>query len=363
MPHPLVSTLIDTFNQERYIEQAILSVLEQGLSTSELEVIVVDDGSTDGTGAIVQKFLPRVRYIRKENGGQASAFNLAIPEAHGQIVSFLDGDDWWVRGKLRAVLDAMETAEQVAAVGHGYFEVTGTGEVNEMVVPERTLKLDLLTPEAARFADNGRTLLGTSRLSVRRNILSRIMPIPEVLTFCADTPIFTLALALGGAVVLDDPLCYYRLHGDNLFSSDTQDKSRLRKLLEVYGFLLNYLPEQLIKFGVPKEAIAALLTSDRIELERCRIRFEGNGRWRALRTELQRFLWTYENPGPGYVVFKTAVALLALLLPPRFFYRLMAWYGQKDLKRIRAVLGRAQPRVPIEFVQRRPAVGRRSVAR
>src|SRR5260370_40875517 len=77
---PLISALIDTFNQERYIEHAILSVLDQGLSPSELEIIVVDDGSTDGTGAIVQQFLPRIRYLRKENGGPASALNSAIPE-------------------------------------------------------------------------------------------------------------------------------------------------------------------------------------------------------------------------------------------------------------------------------------------
>src|SRR5260370_40936101 len=94
------TVLIDVYNQERYIEQAILSVLDQGLSSSELEIIVVDDGSTDGTGVIVQKFRPRIRYLRKENGGQASAFNAAITEVRGEIVSFLDGDERWASGKL-----------------------------------------------------------------------------------------------------------------------------------------------------------------------------------------------------------------------------------------------------------------------
>ncbi len=224
-----------------------------------------------------------------------------------------------------------------------------------MVVPEKTVKLDLSTPEAARLADLGRTLLGTSRLSVRREMLNRIVPIPEVLTFCADTPILTLALALGGAVVLNDPLCYYRLHGQNLFASTAQDRSGLGKGLEIHRFLLDFLPEQLSRFGVSEEAIFALLESDRLALERLRIQFEGNGRWRTLRTELRSFRWTYKTPSPGYVVFRTSVAILALLVPPRFFYELMAWYSRKDLKRIRRVLGRAQPRVPTEFVQRKPA--------
>jgi hypothetical protein len=225
-----------------------------------------------------------------------------------------------------------------------------------MVVPENTRKLDLSTPEAARLADLGRTLLGTSRLTVRREFLNRIGPIPKVLRFCADTPIFTLALALGGAVVLSDPLCYYRLHDANLFASNAPDKSRFRERLEILRFLLEFLPERLARFGVPKEVISALLESDRLELERRRIQFGGNGRWRTMRTELQGFRCTYKDPSLGYVAFKTAVAIFALLVPPRFFYRLMAWYSQTDLKRIRRVLGKAQPRVPTEFVQRKRAI-------
>ena len=97
MTTPHISVLIDTYNQERYIEQAIVSVLEQDFPAGEIEILVVDDGSTDRTPEIVNKFVPRVRYLRKENGGQASAFNACIPELHGRIVSFLDGDDWWAR--------------------------------------------------------------------------------------------------------------------------------------------------------------------------------------------------------------------------------------------------------------------------
>ncbi len=60
-----------------------------------MKILVVDDHSTDRTPEIVRKFVPNVRLIQKTNGGQASAFNAAIPEARGEIVAFLDGDDWW----------------------------------------------------------------------------------------------------------------------------------------------------------------------------------------------------------------------------------------------------------------------------
>src|ERR1700736_4011296 len=104
---PYISVLIDTYNHERFIEQAVASVLDQDFPAAEREIIVVDDGSTDNTPAVLQKFSPLIRVLRKKNGGQASAFNLGIPECRGEIVAFLDGDDWWAPGKLRAVSEAL----------------------------------------------------------------------------------------------------------------------------------------------------------------------------------------------------------------------------------------------------------------
>src|SRR5580700_803800 len=119
MLKPAVTVLIDTYNHERFIEEAIVSVLEQDFPRAEMEILVVDDGSTDRTPEIVRKFEPQVRLLRKTNGGQASAFNAGIPEARGEIVAFLDGDDWWAPGKLAAVTDAFATNAAVGLVGHG----------------------------------------------------------------------------------------------------------------------------------------------------------------------------------------------------------------------------------------------------
>src|SRR5437867_4724210 len=127
MPKPFVSVLIDTYNHERFIEQAIVSVLEQDFPAADREIIVVDDGSTDGTPEIVKKFEPRVRLLRKENGGQASAFNAGIPECQGEIVAFLDGDDWWAPNKLTCVTGALTSDAAVGLVGHGITEVFSDG--------------------------------------------------------------------------------------------------------------------------------------------------------------------------------------------------------------------------------------------
>ena len=122
MPIPSITVLIDTYNHERFIEEAVVSALEQDFPRAEMEVLVVDDGSTDRTPEIVRKFEPHVRLIRKTNGGQASAFNASIPEARGEIVAFLDGDDWWAKEKLKAVMNYLSARPNVGVVGHGIYE-------------------------------------------------------------------------------------------------------------------------------------------------------------------------------------------------------------------------------------------------
>src|ERR1700693_5784808 len=127
MAKPFVSVLIDTYNHERFIEEAIVSVLEQDFPASEMEILVVDDGSTDRTPEIVRKFEPSVRLIRKANGGQASAFNAGIPQAQGEIVAFLDGDDWWAPKKLARVVGTMKADPALGILGHGLLIVQPDG--------------------------------------------------------------------------------------------------------------------------------------------------------------------------------------------------------------------------------------------
>jgi len=85
MARPFVSVLIDTYNHERFIEQAIRSVLEQDFPASDREIVVVDDGSQDRTPEIIAKFASQVRLVRKANGGQASAFNTGIRNARAKL--------------------------------------------------------------------------------------------------------------------------------------------------------------------------------------------------------------------------------------------------------------------------------------
>ena len=359
MTKPHISVLIDTYNHERYIEQAIVSVLEQDFPREEMEIVVVDDGSTrTARRRSSRNFCRGSATSEKKNGGQASAFNAAIPELRGSIVAFLDGDDWWAKQKLSVVAETFEANPGIAAVGHGFYEVRDSAPAREMFVPAKTCFLDLSSVEAARLADAGLTLLGTSRLSIRREVLNRIGPLPEELIFCADSPIVAFALALGGAMILDRPLCYYRQHSQNLFAPIAMDGAAERRKFEQLKFLFSYVPPRLAEFGVAPDVIAAFVESPRAEFERAKLYSGEGGRLEVLRTERRRFRTQYQNRSPGYRLFEFAVGACALILPPRNFYRLLHWYGRHNFARLRSAFGKAQPKVPAAFFQRRSVAER-----
>jgi glycosyltransferase involved in cell wall biosynthesis len=97
MKTPLVSVVIPVYNAARYIAEAIESVYAQNYES--LEIIIVDDGSTDDTSAIIRSF-KNIRYVWQENQGVASARNTGITESKGELIAFLDADDYWAPGKL-----------------------------------------------------------------------------------------------------------------------------------------------------------------------------------------------------------------------------------------------------------------------
>jgi len=345
MTKPLVSVLINTYNHERFIEQAISSVLEQDLPAAEMEVVVVDDGSTDRTPEIVRKFRPRVRLVQKANGGQASAFNAAIPETNAPIVAFLDGDDWWVRDKLQAVLKVFSENPDIPAVGHAFYDTLEDGTPAELVIPENVPRIGLKSPEEARIAMVAKCCLATSKLTVRRWVLERMGPIPEELVSCADEPIMDSALALGGAILLDRPLCFYRYHSNNFFGFDSEDPARNRKRYQVQAFLAKFLPELLARFGVTPELISIVLERFVSDTERFEAMYDG-GRWQMFHMEMRSFRRQFKNPSLGFLFFKAAVGALTLLLPPARFDQARRWYAKKNLHRVREVFGDAEPSFP-----------------
>ncbi len=351
MPH--VSVLINTYNHEKFIEQSIQSVCEQTFPASEMEIIVVDDGSNDRTPEIIRKFVPRIRYIRKENGGQVSAFNAAIAEARGEIVAFLDGDDYWAPEKIAEVVKAFERNPSAAAVGHAYYEVDAQGLTAATVIPGMN-HLSLENPRVARESYPLCVFLGTSRFAIRRSVLERFLPVPPELPFF-DNFLFSQALGISEAILLSQPLCYYRVHANNLWESRAPDERILWIKHRLLSGLLKHLPSRLAALGVPLETIDAYLEGTRPEADRLRLKLEGGKRREAFRVERACFQLAYQNPDFGYRMFNKLVLFLTLLLPPRAFYRMRDWYAQNQLSRARKMLGDAQPSESKTFIRREQA--------
>ena len=143
-----VSVIIPLFNKAPFIERALRSVAAQ--TFADFEIIVVDDGSTDGGLTIVEKFTDaRLRIVRQENAGPGAARNRGLREANGEYVAFLDADDEWFPDYLQESLNRLaEFGEQVAAISSGYIDHF-TGASKEKMWRRRGIKTGIqnVTPD------------------------------------------------------------------------------------------------------------------------------------------------------------------------------------------------------------------------
>jgi hypothetical protein len=317
--HPAVTVLIDTYNHERFIEEALVSVLEQDFPQSKTEVLVVDDGSTDRTPEIVRKFEPRVRLIRKSNGGQASAFNAGIPQAQGKIVAFLDGDDWWAPNKLTRVMQAMSADPAVGIVGHG-ITIAHPSNLAQSHTLREGFRFQANALEGARIFRTRKAFLGTSRMTIRTEVLQRIGPVPGEIAIQADEYLFTLAATVAAAQILPESLTHYRVHDANGFFTVVTDPRRERTKQESLAALAHSLDARLNEFGIEQGVRDEIIGITRREADRLRLTLDGGWSWETVKTEWGIYRVMSTHPTPLHHAFKAASLLLALAIPPKAYY-------------------------------------------
>ena len=145
MEKPLVSVIMPVYNGEKYIGKAIESVLAQNVP---IELLVIDDCSTDKTELTVMKYMDsgNIRYIRnKENMGAARSRNRGVKASKGKYIAFLDADDWWEKGKLEAQVKTMElTGCDICSTGRELMQPNGHTTGKYIPVKERITYHDLL---------------------------------------------------------------------------------------------------------------------------------------------------------------------------------------------------------------------------
>ena len=212
---PKVSVLIAAYGVEPYIERAICSVQAQNLA--DLELVIVDDASPDGTAAVVTRMAendPRVRLVRHQrNAGPSAARNTAIEAARGEWLAILDGDDWIAPQRLERLVDEAErcradlVADDVLLVWDG--EETPFGHV----VKDRSEAVGFVDPAAFIDADQpGMDGFGILQPMIRRSFLDRhAIRYREGLDRIEDFLLFVDCFAAGGRLLLlNEGMYFYR---------------------------------------------------------------------------------------------------------------------------------------------------------
>ncbi|GAB4471896.1 MAG: hypothetical protein OHK0037_31460 [Elainellaceae cyanobacterium] len=236
----LVSVVVTAFNQARFLEEAVNSVLRQDYP--HVECWIINDGSTDDTETVAQRLMQqdeRVHYRAQPNGGVSAARNTGARFARGEWVQFLDGDDWIASDKLSRQLAAVAEMNPGGLVIYSDYErVERSGlhqrcEIGEQSPAALAQRL-LVCPD--RLADSPFPLLQQAML-LHRSVVVQFQ-FDETLRACEDRA-FGLALLRGGAKLVYVPMvaAFYRQHGANL----TQNAGILR---QAYGALFHWVGDR-----------------------------------------------------------------------------------------------------------------------
>jgi glycosyltransferase involved in cell wall biosynthesis len=209
---PLVSIIVVNFNYARFVGAAIDSALAQ--SYAPVEVIAVDDGSTDNSREVISSYGDRVSAIFKPNGGHASAFNSGFRASHGSIVMFLDADDALLPTAVEEVVGAWHPG--VAKVQFVLAHVDAGGRPLGTTVPYSPAQMPQGDIRASLLGAGGYIGVPTSGNAFARAVLDRLLPLSESQwPQSADTSLEIIAPFLGEVVSLQRTLGYYRIHESN----------------------------------------------------------------------------------------------------------------------------------------------------
>lgn len=245
---PLVSVLINNYNYARFLGDGIESALAQDYAN--FEVIVVDDGSTDHSRAVIEPYGDRLISVFKPNGGQASAVNAGFKASRGEIVCFLDSDDYWLPNKVSRVVETALAHPEALLIYHRVQDVDRDGHPQRKPWP--------LPLYQGRYLEHSLHSGGwwpyppMTGLSFRRGFLEKVMEMPEQpYRTCADSYMADLVPFFGPVVGIGEALSCYRLHGANAWHSSARlPEEAMRKNLGHHEMRVRELNRALVRLGL-----------------------------------------------------------------------------------------------------------------
>ncbi|HET6363083.1 MAG TPA: glycosyltransferase [Gemmatimonadota bacterium] len=215
-PQPLVSVIIPVYNGARFIAEAVQSIVAQEYGS--IEIIVVDDGSTDETAEIVACLDRDVRYVFQENAGPGAARNRGIRDASGDLIAFLDADDLWASGSLQLLVNSL-LEDRGLDVVHGYARLFKDGESNS--------GMDFINPDEVFPYYIGAGLY-------RRRAFERVGLFEEELRFSEDTEWYGRAAELGLRIArLEGITLLVRRHENNMTRGKTMADLQMLRVFKL----------------------------------------------------------------------------------------------------------------------------------
>jgi hypothetical protein len=218
-----IDVVIDNYNYGRFLGDAIASARAQ--THPAVNLIVVDDGSTDDSRQLLEGLDDGVTVVLKENGGQASALNAGLERCSGDVVVFLDADDLLKPEAAARIAAAFAGPEPPARVQFRMDVIDAAGEPTGELKPFAHLPMpsgDLRREELSYSFDLG--WMPTSANAFRADVLQRICPIPEGdYRILADWYLVHLSTLLGRIVSIDEVCASYRVHGENNFEHESAE--------------------------------------------------------------------------------------------------------------------------------------------
>lgn len=221
MNSPLVSVLISNYNCDRYLATAIDSAIEQ--TYRNIEIIVVDDGSTDNSRQTIESYQDSIIAIFKANGGQASALNEGFAVSKGEIICLLDADDLWLPSKVAKVVAAFNRYPQATVVYHRVQNINGIdgadAPIGEPWPPYKPIVGNI--SKLLHRTGGWWPFPPSTALSFSRQFLQKIMNIPEAeYRLCADAYLADLAPFFGEVIGINRVLSKFRIHDSNNWSKE-----------------------------------------------------------------------------------------------------------------------------------------------
>ncbi|OGR68874.1 MAG: hypothetical protein A2081_04360 [Elusimicrobia bacterium GWC2_61_19] len=316
---PKISVIIINYNYGRFLGDAIESVLAQDFA-GEMEVLVVDDGSTDNSAELVKPYLDRVKWLPKTNGGQVSAFNHAMRHATGEWVGLLEADDTWDKNKLAKTFKRLEREQDASLIQHWLLQSDSKlRPLDGYIYPKG--------PEHFNFDDTliGLPYGGTSCIVFNRARLAAMPPMPEDMLYGADICLRWAAAAVKPIANIPEVLGKRRLHGANLFGRTLyDDPAKITAAIAFHTALLNYLASVVRTTGTaPSPASLAHIARERAQMDIFHHRYSGRSR-QAFSAWLKLARLLPAAPGSLFKIFST----LLIVVSPRAYIKLQGLYSK-----------------------------------